>query len=288
MTQVGVLNRGRANLAAQPRFLLFARLQLLVLILNSNELPVLLVLSIVLTAAVFLREPVLRSPWLWFAVAAALAIGQGSVWWRIDDHIVLSTYLALATGLSRLADDPRRTLAETCRLLIGLVFAFAFGWKILSSQFVSTDFFRFELVTDERFAPVAEWVGGMDSDELAVTEASISEIVTFGETGDLVVLDEGPRNEFLAGLMTVWGIVIEGAIAATFLLPLRGRWRHLRLISLFAFAFTTYVVVPISGFGCLLMTMGLATTSDRRWREPLVAGFAALAVWGTLFPLLVL
>ena len=66
--------------------------------------------------------------------------------------------------------------------------------------------------------------------------------------------------------MAVWTIVIEGAIAVLFLAPARWIKSQLRNGSLLVFTITTYLVVPVVGFGLLFATMGIAQTHARESR----------------------
>lgn len=275
------------KISAADHFVLVARLTLLLVVLNTNEDPLVFALCVVATAVLFYEERLLRSPWPWLGLGVVVGASQFVYWWRIDDHLVVTTYWIIAIGLSRLADRRARVMGESARLVVGLVFAFAFGWKLLSSQFVGADFFRYQLVTDDRFRPVAEHVGGTEVDLLDDDLVARDRLYATGYSGGSVTLHEGPRNDEVAVVFTAWGLVIEGAIAAAFLLPLRGRWRHLRAATLFAFAFTTYAVVPVAGFGALLMVLALAHDDTPRLRVAYVGSFALLLAWGGLFPLLV-
>ena len=53
-------------------------------------------------------------------------------------------------------------------------------------------------------------------------------------------------------------LALEGVIAVAFLAPLRGSWRQLRDLTLLMFVVLTYAIVPVAGFGLLLVVMSLA------------------------------
>jgi hypothetical protein len=59
--------------------------------------------------------------------------------------------------------------------------------------------------------------------------------------------------------------------------------RHAALV---AFAGTTYLVVPIGGFGTLLLVLGSAMVTTDRARLAYYAGAVALLVWSGVWPLL--
>lgn len=281
------MNRLRSALLDLDHFQLVARLSLLLLIVNTNEQPVAFAVAVAATTALFLRPNLMSRPLPWIATAGVVGSLQLSQWWLIDDHVAVTTYWILAIGISRLARQPAQTLATSARLLIGIVFALAFAWKVLSAQFVSTDFFRFQLATDERFALVAEHLAGTDDEMLVDDRAKLGAVASVRPAGSVEVLAEGPRHREVALVFTAWGIAIEGLIGFVHLVPLRGRWRHLRLGSLFAFGYTTYAVVPVAGFGALLMTLGLAMYDSPRSRIAIVASAAVFLVWGAVFPALI-
>lgn len=264
-------------------FLLVARLTLVLAILNTNEHPLLFVFTAAVAVAVFLNERALNTPWLWFGLFAAMGTVQLADWYRVDDHIAVTTYWVGAVGLSRLASDPRAMLATTARLLIGLVFLFAFGWKVGSGQFADATFFRYTLIADDRFEAIATSFGGIDDADYDANQAAISSMRAGAHTEPLE-LDEGPRNQELAAVMTGWGILIEVAIAAAFLLPLR--WRrteYVRCGLLLAFGATTYAVIPVGGFGSLLLVLGLAQSRDVRLRDIYVVGVGAVLAWSMVW-----
>ena len=263
-------------------FLLVARLTLLVLLVNTHDHPGLLLVAAVASAVMFLNERLLRAPWPWFVLTAVLAVSQFGDWWLIDDHRVATTYWLAAVGCARLADEPTRVLRLSARLLVGAMFAFAFGWKLLSSQYTSTDFFRYTLLRDPRFDPVATLVAGADEDQLRSERAVVSEFTAAAPFDEHISVAEGPRTETVATVFTFWGLALEGAIAVAYLLPLRGRSKLARPATILVFCATTYVVVPVVGFGVLLMTLGLTQVDTARLRRSFVLGSAGVFAWGAV------
>lgn len=281
------MTRLRTALQDVDHFQLVARLTLVLLIVNTNEQPAAFVVSVAAAALLFLRPDLTAKPLPWLALGSVVGSIQVTQWWLIDDHVAVTTYWVLAIGISRFARRPARTLATSARLLIAGVFLLAFAWKVLSTQFVSTDFFRFQLATDERFALVAEHVAGTDEDMLIDDRRTLGAVVSARPAGAVELLAEGPRHREVARLFTAWGIAIEGLVGFAHLLPLRGRWRHLRLGSLLAFGYTTYAVVPVAGFAALLMTLGLAMHDGARTRLVVVTSAVLFLAWGALFPALI-
>lgn len=263
-------------------FLLAARSTLVALLVVVHTDRPVLVFAAVATAVLFLQEHLLRSPWPWFVIAAVLGRDQLGEWWLVDDHVALMTYWLVAVGLSRFATEPDAVLRQSARWVIVGVFAFAFGWKLLSSQYLSGDFFEHTLLRDPRFEPWATWVGGADATELAASRSAVSTFTAAGDVGDTLEVDVGPRTVLLANVLTYFGLVIEGAVALSFALPLRRSWRPVRHVALIAFCVTTYSVVPVAGFGLLLLSMGLAHARGPGWRTAYLAAGVFVFVWSSI------
>lgn len=283
-----VTNRVDAAIVAVDPCHLVARLALVVVLINTHANPLLLVIAAVACGLMFLNERLLDDPRPWLGLAAVLGVAQFSEWWLLDDHLVATTYLVAAIGLSRLAQDPSRTLQLSARLIVGAIFAFAFAWKLLSSQYMELDFFRYTLLRDDRFTPAAVIVGGAEEPVLERQRYEVAEFLIDGDVGDHLVVREGPRTEQLARLFSWWGLAIEATIAVAFLAPFRGRARLLRPVSLLTFAATTYLVVPVIGFGLLLMTLGITQVDGTHWRRAFVYGSVAMFFWSVIMSTVVL
>src|SRR5262245_14685477 len=78
--------------------------------------------------------------------------------------------------------------------------------------------------------------------------------------------------------MTWWTVILEGAIAVVFLWPVKQRLSTLRDALLLTFCATIYAVVPVEGFGWLLIALGVAQCdpSRRRTRFLYLAVFALI------------
>lgn len=269
-------------------FLLVARLSLFVAIVNNHSDLSMALFFGVATAVLFFQERWLRSPWPWLTMAAVLGWTQLQEWWLVDDHPVATTYWLAAVGVSRFGRRPDDVLALTARLLLGALFALAFSWKVLSSSFISSDFFQYTLVRDDRFEPVAVAVGGSDEDTLEHDRLAITEFTSTATAGEAIEVDTGPRTGRVAMAFTWFGLVMEGAVAAAFLAPLRGRWLLARAATLIGFCLTTYALVPVAGFALLLLTMGIAQTQWPRVRRAhLVAGVVIL-IWDAILVVVIL
>ena len=273
---------------AMDPVLLIARWSLLVLLVNSNEDPIVFVGLAIVAAVALPRPSIVLSPWFWAAAFVVIGLRQLATWHTVDDHIVVTTYWCAALALGLTARDARATLAASARLLLGVVFALAAAWKLGSGQFIDGTFFRFTLLFDDRFETVARWIGGSTPQDHRANVDAVNALLALDGRGPAAALVEGPRNILLAGVFTAWGVAIESAIAVSFLLPLRRRYEWLRHACLLAFAGTTYLIVPVGGFGTLLMLLGASQSSSERMRMTYLVAGLGLLVWAGVWPLIFL
>lgn len=281
------LGRWLSALRSADPLILLLRASLLALLINSNDdLPVLLAIAAV--CAVALPRPrLLRNPAFWAVLFAGVGARQLATWHTIDDHVIVTTYWCGAIALGLGASDPRRALAASARFLVGTLFAFAAGWKLCSGHFVDGTFFRYTLLFDDRFSTVARLIGDTSPSMLRANVEALQSLDASGRPGS-IALQEGTGNRLLAGVFTGWGLLIECGVAAAFLLPLRQRWSWVRHALLVAFAVTTYLVVPIGGFGTLLLVLGAAQTTGGALRTGYYLGAIALVMWAGIWPLVFL
>jgi hypothetical protein len=260
-------------------------LTLIVVVLHSAHDPLMLVLAVAALCAGLLRPGVLARPWWWLGLAGLIGVQQLSAWEGIDDHLVLLTYWLIALGLSLLATEPLQALALSGRMLVGLAFVFATAWKVLSGDFISTELFQFTLLVDDRFRLLATTFGGLAGSAYSENVEAVRQALTT-ESGAVELVTAGSIVR-VAAAMTWLAIAIEAAVAGMFLLPLSPRWRWLRAAALALFCATTYLVVPITGFAAVLITMTLADpTLPQGWRRVLLWVFGALVVYTPLWHLL--
>jgi len=265
--------------------LLLLRASLVVLLVNSNDDTVVLVAVAATCVIVLPRPAVLTSPWFWGLAFVVIGLRQLSSWHALDDHVVVTTYWCGAIALALTAKDRGTTLAASARFLMGALFAFAAGWKIRSAEFVDSSFFRYTFLFDERFDAVARVVGGTSEAARRANIDAVEGLLAAAETGE-IVMREGDRVGALASVFTWWGLLIETAVAATFVLPLSHRFGVLRHATLVTFVATTYIVVPIAGFGSLLLILGAAQATSARGRLWYLVGTLGLLLWSQLWPLL--
>lgn len=267
---------------------LVPRASLLLLVLNNRDDLPLLVGSALLCVVAFKQRRLYASPWLWLLVAAVMGARQAWAWERIDDHVVVTTYWALALGLGLRTSEPERFFAHNARLLLGLVFAFAAFWKLYSADFRSSTFFHYTLLIDDRFRWFAVHVGGLSPEAYAHNHVLEQQLRDPTSGQSVATLADTSRIPVLAAVMSWWGAASEAAMGAVFLAPLREGRAWLRHAVLFAFCATTYAIVPVGGFGVLLLTLGLAQAPrGTRLRVIYLAALVVMlgyaAIWRTLF-----
>lgn len=265
---------------------LLLRLSLVAVAINAEQDLAVLAVGVVALFIGFTRPQLARSPWFWLVLGLVLALRTVPGWIGVENHIFLINYWCLAVGLALWSGRPLIGLADTGRLLVGLVFALAVLWKLVVPDYVTSGFFEFILLADQRFFGFTHLIGAVSEAE---TTANLDQLALLAEGGtDAVTLVSSGRTAGWAWIMTWWTIVVETAIAVTFLAPPTsrlGRWRHLTLLG---FALSLYTLVPILGFATTLLTMGLASTrpGERRVRNAYLVVMVVVVLAGPLWVLI--
>lgn len=218
----------------------------------------------------------LRRPLLWSVLAILTGLRVILSWPMADNHAYLLCYWCLAVALALVSRDPRACLALNARLLVGLTFACAALWKVvLSPDYLDGRFFGVLLLTDRRFESFARIAGGLTPELLESLRAFVTQHVDGPFLATLGAPQAPSRFLWLTYLMTWWTVLLEGAIAVTFLWPLTHRMAQRRDTLLLLFCVTTYAVAPVEGFGWLLIAMGIAQcdSAQRKTRLLYLAAF---------------
>jgi hypothetical protein len=241
-------------------------LTLTAIILLLRPLDVWWVAAFVLPAACLslLSRTVRRAPLTWILLALFVGARIVVLWPLSDNHIYLLAYWCLAIGLALSSTAPAATLSASSRWLLGGAFGMAILWKaVLSPDYVDGRFFRVTLLTDQRFADAALVFGGLSRDQMAQNRAFLDPLPNGAELLSPPPFVEPPRLRAFAAVTTRGGLILEGLIALTCLIPLR-RLDIARHALLLAFCVTTYALAPVAGFGWLIATMGLAQCRPRQ------------------------
>lgn len=259
---------------------LVMRLTLLVLVLQPVGGPTARPLILLLAAVGLVWTPVLRHPALWFGLTLLTAMRVIGDWPLPDNHAYLLVYWCLAIGIALSLPEPEKALSLNGRLLVGLVFALAAGWKLLSPDYVDGTFFRVTMIREERFAGLAMALGGMSEETLAVGR----EYLAGGPLRSGTEALETVAFRRLAGVITWATVTLEAAIAVTFLWPRTdwvSRYRHAFLLTFLVLA---YAGPTVAGFGWLLVAMGLAQCEpeQRITRVAYLGAFGLILVYREL------
>jgi hypothetical protein len=241
-------------------------LTLTAIVLLLRPLDVWWVAAFVLPAACLslLSRTVRRAPLTWILLALFVGARIVVLWPLSDNHIYLLAYWCLAIGLALSSTAPAATLSASSRWLLGGAFGMAILWKaVLSPDYVDGRFFRVTLLTDQRFADAALVFGGLSRDQMAQNRAFLDPLPNGAELLSPPPFVEPPGLRAFAAITTWSGLILEGLIALTCLIPLR-RLDIARHVLLLAFCVTTYALAPVAGFGWLIATMGLAQCRPRQ------------------------
>lgn len=255
-----------ADPSLRSAYTLAVALTLIPLVLGQFRAPTLLAALAVAGLAV----PALTRDLRYWVVVLVLAVQSPleRAWLALDNHHWLHMYWIAAITVTRLASQPAQALRYSARLLIGLAFLFASAWKLFTPEFITGGFFQFMFSFDARIGDVA---AALDLQEAGVTDDNRAALAAWRSPGaglEPVQMVVGSAIVQLAPLLAWATVLIEGAVAVTFLAPLRQRWRWLRDVTLLVFVVATYPVAPVIGFGKLLLAIG-AMQSELRpaWRN---------------------
>jgi hypothetical protein len=199
-----------------------------------------------------------RNRWFWLLLFCLFIVSPiARPWVQLDNHNWLQVYWLGAILVSRFAVNPDLTLRLSARMLVGFAFLFAVTWKLIAPEFTTGAFFDFTFSTDRRLGDVAATFGLQESGLTGSNTRLISGWRTPGTVPVAEVLEVSPAIARLTPWLA-WGtVLLEGAVAVTFLAPLQQRWRWLRDAAVTLFVATTYPLAPVTGFGLLVLSMSV-------------------------------
>lgn len=255
----------------------------LLILLHVDEAYYIRTPIVVLCTAAFVRRSLYRRASFWLAIALILFVKHYGTWYAMANHEYLINYWCLALGLSFLTPEPRKAIAVNARILIGLAFAFATLWKVISRDFLDGTFFHFLLLTSEHFKYVAHMIGGLASETIRENQQAVLALYGNSSAIPTVQLHSSVSIPWIAGFLTVWTLILEASIAVSFLSPLGrlvSRWRDPLLL---VFLVTTYLITPVVGFGWILAAMGVAQCNATFRQGPFlyVAAFLVIELFTT-------
>ena len=255
-------------LLAQPRELLVLRLTLVVMILYASTIPagVEKVCLYVFCGLMLIHQPLVRSRFLWGAVFAVLLYCNALFWWYIDNHKILMTYWSLVCWLAVASRDAEAVLVWNGRVLLGLVMLFGTFWKLAPGEYLDGSFLHATFLTGNRLEIPSMVVGGPDADQLRDNRYLLGMLLARPGENVAVTLTTTSWLRAATKAASYWTILIEGSVALSFLLS-RPRWLAcMRDALLMLFVLTTYSLLPIVGFGSILVLLGFAQCPRERRR----------------------
>jgi hypothetical protein len=200
-----------------------------------------------------------RSAGFWCVVTALMVCKSFDHWWMQDNHVFLLTWWCIAITIGLFAADAKGVIALNARVLIGLSFFFAVLWKgFLSPDYMSGEYFHYTFLTDGRFSQIGILLCGMTAEDYSHNYAAINQLANYTAEVHSVQLQGTDALRTLALVVTWWTVLIEGALAVLFLVPISTRLSRWRDAVLLLFAWTTYAAAPVKTFGWTLTTLGLA------------------------------
>lgn len=182
---------------------------------------------------------------------------------RIEDHVPLFAVwlVALSVALAHRGEDFIEQASWHARVLLGVAFGAAVGWKVFFGTYVNGVSLWTFMVVDSRFGPLAAALG-LSGDDLAQSRAGLSDLLD--GTRESVVLEASPAVVAMITATAVLTLALEAVIAVAHLAPDSSRLASLRLPSVVLFGVVTYAVVPVVPFAGLLALLAMTTA---RWRR---------------------
>ncbi|NEP63766.1 MAG: hypothetical protein F6K31_43890, partial [Symploca sp. SIO2G7] len=210
-----------------------------------------------LALTMLVYSPLVRQRWAWLAMGVFLAGNNLWHWSTLVNHEYLYTYWVLVCAIALWSRTPKQVLSWNARWLIGLCFLFATLWKLVGGEYLDGSFLHLTFLLDSRLTMGAVLFGGLDLATLAENRRIFETMQASAAVLEPQQLLTTSRMATTSLVLSYWTILIEGLVAASFLLTVF-RWLYQkRDWVLIGFVITTYTVIPVLGFGALLMVMGL-------------------------------
>ena len=247
-----------SDLMQPPLYLLVLRLTTILLLLHGIDHWTWTMLPEKLLALAMMVYPrLVRNRWAWLGMALCLVFNNLWHWSRLVNHEYIYTYWVLVCAIAVWSATPKQVLAWNARWLIGICFFFATLWKLIGGEYLDGSFLHLTFLLDSRLAMGAVLFGGLDLATLAENRQLFETMQASAAVLEPQQLATTNRMAIASLILSYWTILIEGLVAVSFLFTVP-RWLYRRRDwLLFIFVTTTYAVIPVLGFGALLMVMGL-------------------------------
>jgi hypothetical protein len=205
-------------------------------------------------------------PWAWreqtwLVLTVCWGVSVALNWLNADNHKFVFVYTCLGLYLSANRPDRDIAFARVARLLIGAVFLIAVIQKLGNPDFRLGAFMEATLMLDGRVVPLLPRVLGLDEKTDLENQAVVKDLTDQFTPGS-VQLKRPETIQVAARILTWWTVVIESLLAVVFLTGLLSKWRD---VILQMFIATSYAVIPVAGFGVVLVALGIGQ-SEVRWR----------------------
>ena len=241
---------------------------------------------VTIATAGFILLTLLKRQIFWIVVAILITLKTLSTWSTQDNHNYLVNYWCIALAIAMGHENPIKMLALNARILIGTAFTFAVIWKgFLSPDFINGDYFHYLYLTDLRFKDFLLLFCQMPAEMIDHNYELLKELK---DSPTFQAQLQGPAHlHFIAQMSTGWTLLIESAIAISFLSPPKKWLGPYRDWILMAFALVTYFIITVSTFGLILMTLGFAQSSvdHTRVRRGYIATTVIILAYTTMEPL---
>jgi hypothetical protein len=272
------LRRRTAELGRLEPAVLAARLTLVCLLLAPVGLFDVRAALLVLAAAGLLAPALAVWAPFWWLAAALLGVRVVYDWPLPDNHAYLLACWCVALAAACASEAPSALLARNARLLVGAAFALAVVQKVLvSPDFLDGTFFRWVLADDPRFEQLGRLLG-RDGAALESTRALLRTPPGTPPPAGASFF-ETPALRLAASLLTGATLALETWVAAAFLAPPRLVPGAARDAGLLVFCVLTYAIAPVSGFGWMLVAMGVAQSASAKARWLFLAVFALITFY---------
>ncbi len=215
--------------------------------------------------------------YFWFAIACFLLCGIGNNWQTDDNHKYLICYWTLALCICLFQKDDYQVLARVARLLVGLTFAFATLWKLISPDFLNGDFFLHCFFYDSRFSVRLVSLGIIGDAPISQASQALKHLTHIGSDVGSIGLPDISHIRPLAIALAYWTVLIEGLIAVSFLCSPLTSLSRFRFVFLWIFIVSTYAFAPVIGFGWILLVLAYASC------QPDEQAFKKLFIYTFLF-----
>ncbi len=234
------------------------------------------IIRILVFAGILFYKWLSQNPFYWLIISLFLMALNGYLWYHIDNHHFLLNYWCLALSVSCFTQKPSIYIAINARLLIGLCFLFATFWKLFSIEFVSGGYFEYVLAGgDRRFATISALITDISIETIEENQDLISLLKEEVEY-DYIPIETTQRVSLMAIIMTWTIILMEALIAYLFLHKGNGKLNVVRHFMLGIFILGTYSLIPVLGFGWILIAMGLVQIT--KYKKPLLSWYVGIFV----------